>query len=38
MLHHMPNTGSKVMDAAFRQQEARYASGWYDSITSDTFG
>lgn len=28
----------KDADAAFRQQEARYASGWYDSITSDTFG
>ncbi|WP_126456593.1 NAD(P)/FAD-dependent oxidoreductase [Sulfuriflexus mobilis] len=28
----------KDADAAFRQQEARYAAGWYDSITSDTFG
>ena len=27
----------KDADTAFRQQEARYASGWYDSITSDTF-
>jgi sulfide dehydrogenase [flavocytochrome c] flavoprotein subunit len=27
----------KDADAAFRQQEARYAAGWYDSITSDTF-
>lgn len=25
-------------DLAFRKQEARYASGWYDSITSDSFG
>jgi len=25
-------------DAAFRAQEARYAVGWYDSITSDCFG
>ena len=25
-------------DAAFRKQEARYAKGWYDSITSDSFG
>lgn len=28
----------KDADAAFRQDEARYASGWYDSITSDAFG
>lgn len=28
----------KDADALFRQQEARYAAGWYDSITSDTFG
>ncbi|NNG14079.1 MAG: sulfide dehydrogenase, partial [Gammaproteobacteria bacterium] len=27
----------KDADAAFREQEARYAAGWYDSITSDTF-
>jgi sulfide dehydrogenase [flavocytochrome c] flavoprotein subunit len=25
-------------DAAYRLQEARYAKGWYDSITMDTFG
>lgn len=25
-------------DAAYRLQEARYAKGWYDSITVDTFG
>jgi len=25
-------------DAAYRLQEARYARGWYDSITMDTFG
>ena len=25
-------------DAAFRAAEANFASGWYDSITSDTFG
>ncbi len=25
-------------DLAFRKQETRYASGWYDSITSDSFG
>jgi len=25
-------------DAEFRQLEARYAAGWYDSITSDAFG
>jgi sulfide dehydrogenase [flavocytochrome c] flavoprotein subunit len=24
-------------DADFRQQEARYAKGWYDSITADGF-
>ncbi len=24
-------------DAAFRQQEADYANGWYDSITQDIF-
>lgn len=28
----------KNADAAFRKQEARYAKGWYDSITSDSFG
>ena len=26
------------VDAAYRLQEARYAKGWYDSITMDTFG
>ena len=25
-------------DPIFREKEARYASGWYDSITFDTFG
>ena len=25
-------------DDAFRQNEARYAQGWYDSITDDSFG
>ena len=25
-------------DSTFRIQEARYAKGWYDSITSDSFG
>ncbi|MEJ2142379.1 MAG: FCSD flavin-binding domain-containing protein [Gammaproteobacteria bacterium] len=25
-------------DAEFRKSEARYAGGWYDSITSDAFG
>ena len=25
-------------DATYRLQEARYAKGWYDSITMDTFG
>ncbi len=25
-------------DTAYRLQEARYAKGWYDSITMDTFG
>jgi sulfide dehydrogenase [flavocytochrome c] flavoprotein subunit len=25
-------------DAPYRQQEARYARGWYDSITQDSFG
>ncbi|MFO7603397.1 MAG: NAD(P)/FAD-dependent oxidoreductase [Gammaproteobacteria bacterium] len=25
-------------DAAFRKNEARYAVGWYDSITADAFG
>lgn len=25
-------------DASFRKNEALYAEGWYDSITSDTFG
>ena len=25
-------------DEAYRLQEARYAKGWYDSITADTFG
>ena len=25
-------------DAAYRAQEARYARGWYDSITQDSFG
>lgn len=28
----------KNADAVFREQEARYAKGWYDSITSDSFG
>lgn len=28
----------KDADAMFRQQEARYAEGWYASITSDAFG
>ncbi len=28
----------KDADTAFRQAEARYAKGWYDSITLDTFG
>jgi len=28
----------KKANAEFRQNEARYAVGWYDSITSDTFG
>lgn len=28
----------KDADANFRKQEARYAKGWYDSITSDSFG
>ena len=28
----------KDADKVFRQQEARYAKGWYDSITSDSFG
>ena len=28
----------KNADAAFRKKEARYAKGWYDSITSDSFG
>jgi sulfide dehydrogenase [flavocytochrome c] flavoprotein subunit len=27
----------KDADAAFRQKEAAYAAGWYDSITSDSF-
>ena len=27
-----------VADAAYRLQEARYARGWYDSITMDAFG
>lgn len=27
----------KNADLTFRRQEARYASGWYDSITSDSF-
>lgn len=26
------------VDATFRKQEARYARGWYDSITADSFG
>jgi sulfide dehydrogenase [flavocytochrome c] flavoprotein subunit len=26
------------VDAQFREKEARYAEGWYDSITFDTFG
>lgn len=26
------------VDAGYRAQEARYARGWYDSITQDTFG
>ena len=25
-------------DAEYRLQEARYARGWYDSITMDAFG
>ena len=25
-------------DAEFRRDEARYAEGWYQSITSDMFG
>ena len=25
-------------DELYRLQEARYAKGWYDSITMDTFG
>ncbi len=25
-------------DATYRSQEARYARGWYDSVTMDTFG
>ncbi|MCK4707302.1 MAG: FAD-dependent oxidoreductase [Gammaproteobacteria bacterium] len=28
----------KNADAAFRKKEARYAKGWYDSITFDSFG
>jgi sulfide dehydrogenase [flavocytochrome c] flavoprotein subunit len=28
----------KDADANFRAQEARYAAGWYDSITSDAWG
>lgn len=28
----------KDADANFRKLEARYAKGWYDSITSDSFG
>ncbi len=28
----------KDVDASFRKQEARYTKGWYDSITSDSFG
>ncbi|MGD8484082.1 MAG: FCSD flavin-binding domain-containing protein, partial [Thioalkalispiraceae bacterium] len=28
----------KEADAEFRNLEARYAKGWYDSITSDVFG
>ena len=28
----------KDADANFRNQEARYAKGWYDSIISDSFG
>ena len=28
----------KDADADYRQAEARYAKGWYDSITSDVFG
>ena len=28
----------KDADAAYRQREAFYARGWYDSITSDIFG
>jgi sulfide dehydrogenase [flavocytochrome c] flavoprotein subunit len=28
----------KDADANFRQLEARYARGWYDSITADSFG
>jgi len=28
----------KDADSVFRKQEAAYAAGWYDSITSDAFG
>jgi sulfide dehydrogenase [flavocytochrome c] flavoprotein subunit len=28
----------KDADKQFREQEARYARGWYASITSDSFG
>jgi len=28
----------KDADAEFRKLEARYAAGWYDSITFDAFG
>jgi sulfide dehydrogenase [flavocytochrome c] flavoprotein subunit len=28
----------KEANAEFRKKEARYAVGWYDSITSDAFG
>ena len=28
----------KQADKEFREREARYAAGWYDSITSDAFG
>jgi len=28
----------EAADLVFRKQEARYAKGWYDSITSDSFG
>ncbi|NNF96375.1 MAG: FAD-dependent oxidoreductase, partial [Halobacteria archaeon] len=28
----------KDADADYREKEARYAAGWYDSITFDTFG